>query len=309
AHGTGTPVGDPIEANCLSRFFNRSSLEPPLLIGSVKSNLGHTEGAAGIAGLIKVAMCMHHRAIPPNMQFTSLNPRIEAQRYNLHVVQHSIPFPPSTNTDPIAIGINSFGMGGNNVHAIVEEYRPSAKNSITNGYTNGHVSEHHQIENKQYFVFLFSTKSRISLKDQVAQFNQWLQKRPISDVDNDHAFFQRISQQLLLRRTISYIHLAIFVFANRQQLQQQLDAFLAEQTISGLAIELRPTIALSHKICFVFSGQGPQWWAMGRQLYESEPVFTQWIQLIDNEMTKINNGEWRLLEELIEKKNEQESRI
>ncbi|CAF4390831.1 unnamed protein product, partial [Adineta steineri] len=114
---------------------------------------------------------------------------------------------------------------------------------------------------------------------------------------------------LLLRRTISYIHLAIFVFANRQQLQQQLDAFLAEQTISGLAIELRPTIALSQKICFVFSGQGPQWWAMGRQLYESEPVFTEWIQLIDNEMTKINNGEWRLLEELIEKKNDQESRI
>ncbi|CAF0776234.1 unnamed protein product [Adineta steineri] len=309
AHGTGTPVGDPIEANCLGRFFNRSSLEPPLLIGSVKSNLGHTEGAAGIAGLIKVAMCMHHRAIPPNMQFTSLNPRIEAQRYNLHVVLHSVPFPPSTDTDPIAIGINSFGMGGNNVHAIVEEYRPSAKKSITNGYTNDRANGHHQIENKQYFIFLFSTKTRKSLKDQVAQFNQWLQKRSTSNVDNDHAFFQRISQQLLLRRTISYIHLAIFVFANRQQLQQQLDAFLAEQTISGLAIELRPTVALSQNICFVFSGQGPQWWAMGRQLYESEPVFTQWIQLIDNEMTKINNGQWRLLEELIEKKNEQESRI
>ncbi|CAF1034875.1 unnamed protein product [Adineta steineri] len=309
AHGTGTPVGDPIEANCLGRFFNRSSLEPPLLIGSVKSNLGHTEGAAGIAGLIKVAMCMHHRAIPPNMHFTSLNPRIEAQRYNLHVVQHSIPFPPSTDTDPIAMCINSFGMGGNNVHAIVEEYRPSAKNSIIDGYRNGHVNRHHQIENKQYFIFLFSTKTRISLKDQVAQFNQWLQKRPTSDVDNDHAFFQRISQQLLLRRTISYIHLAIFVFANRQQLQQQLDAFLVEQTILGLAIELRPAIALSQKICFVFSGQGPQWWAMGRQLYESEPVFTRWIQLIDAKMTKINNGEWRLLEELIDKKSEDESRI
>ncbi|CAF4156406.1 unnamed protein product, partial [Adineta steineri] len=309
AHGTGTLVGDPIEANCLGRFFNRSSVEPPLLIGSVKSNLGHTEGAAGIAGLIKVAMCMHHRAIPPNMQFTSLNPRIAAQRYNLHVVLHSVPFPPSTDTDPIAIGINSFGMGGNNVHAIVEEYRPSAKKPIINEYTNGHVDRRHEIENKQYFIFLFSTKSRKSLKDQVEQFNRWLQKRPACDVDNDYAFFQRISQQLLLRRTISYTHLAIFVFANRQQLQQQLDAFLVEQTISGLAIELRPTIALSEKICFVFSGQGPQWWAMGRQLYASEPVFTQWIQLIDNEMTKINNGEWRLLEELIEKKNEQESRI
>ncbi|CAF4386637.1 unnamed protein product, partial [Adineta steineri] len=181
--------------------------------------------------------------------------RIAAQRYNLHVVQHSVPFPPSSDTDPVAIGINSFGMGGNNVHAIVEEYRPSAKNSIMNEYTNGHVNPRHQIENKQCFIFLFSTKSRKSLKDQVEQFNRWLQKRSTSDVDDDYAFFQRISQQLLLRRTINYIHLAIFVFANRQQLQQQLDTFLAEQTISGLAVELRPTISLA-KICFVFSGQG-----------------------------------------------------
>ncbi|CAF1593232.1 unnamed protein product, partial [Adineta steineri] len=83
AHGTGTPVGDPIEANGLGRFFNRSNLDPPLLLGSIKSNLGHTEGAAGVASLIKVAMCMHYRGITPNMQFTSLNPKIEAQKYNL----------------------------------------------------------------------------------------------------------------------------------------------------------------------------------------------------------------------------------
>ncbi|CAF4446355.1 unnamed protein product, partial [Adineta steineri] len=100
AHGTGTPVGDPIEANCLGRFFNRSSLDPPLLIGSVKSNLGHTEGAAGVASLIKVAMCMYHRTIPPSMQFTSLNPKIEAQRYNIHVVQHCVPFPPHNIGEP-----------------------------------------------------------------------------------------------------------------------------------------------------------------------------------------------------------------
>ncbi|UJR12906.1 hypothetical protein I4U23_017080 [Adineta vaga] len=309
AHGTGTPVGDPIEANCLGRFFNRSQLDPPLLIGSVKSNLGHTEGAAGIAGLIKVALCMHHRTIPPNMQSTSLNSRIEAQRYNLHVVRHSVPFPSSTNTDPIAIGINSFGMGGNNVHAIVEEYQPNVKNSFVNGCVIDHINGYHQIENKQYFVIIFSTKSRTSLNGQVKQFNQWLQKRPLpDDMNDDYAFLQRVSQQLLLKRTISYTHLAIFVFANRQELQKQINAFLSEQIILGLSIAMRPTVPLS-KICFVFSGQGPQWWAMGRQLYESEPVFTRWIQLIDSEMSKINNGEWRLLDELIGKKTEQESRI
>ncbi|CAF0930134.1 unnamed protein product [Adineta steineri] len=307
AHGTGTPVGDPIEANCLGRFFNRSSIDPPLLIGSVKSNLGHTEGAAGIAGLIKVAMCMHYRTIPPNMHFKSLNPEIEAQRYNLHIVQHLIPFPPYTGIDPVAIGINSFGMGGNNVHAIVEEYQKNTS-FIVNGFENDHAKMNN-MDSKQSFIFIFSTKSRKSLNDQVVQFNQWLEKTSKFIVNNDQGFFQRVSQQLLLKRTISHAHLAIFVFADRKQLQEQINAFLIEQASPGLSVVSRPTIPLSQKICFVFSGQGPQWWAMGRQLYESEPVFARWIQLIDTEMTKINNGEWRLLGELIETNNENESRI
>ena len=151
AHGTGTPVGDPIEANTLGRFFDRSPLDPPLLIGSVKSNLGHTEGAAGVAALIKVAMCMRHRAIPPNMHFTALNPKIDAQRYNLHVVQHYVPFAPVTN-DPTIIGINSFGMGGNTTHAIIEEYRPKQK-FLSNGFRGVY-------EVKQPFLFLFSSEFR-----------------------------------------------------------------------------------------------------------------------------------------------------
>ncbi|CAF4065132.1 unnamed protein product, partial [Adineta steineri] len=306
AHGTGTPIGDPIEANCLGQFFNRSCFDPPLLIGSVKSNLGHTEGAAGIAGLIKIAMCMHHRTIPPNMHFKSLNPNIEAQRYNLHVVQHSVPFPYANDIDSVAMGINSFGIGGNNVHAIVEEYQPN-KTSAMNKFENNQVQKN-DIESKQHFIFIFSTKSRKSLNNQVAQFNQWFQKISITVMDNNYAFLQRISQQLLLKRTINHAHLAIFVFADSKQLQEQINAFLVEETLPGLSISIRPTISLA-KICFVFSGQGPQWWAMGRQLYESELVFTRWIQLIDTEMAKINNGEWHLLEELIGKKSESESRI
>ncbi|CAF1449114.1 unnamed protein product [Adineta steineri] len=119
--------------------------------------------------------------------------------------------------------------------------------------------------------------------------------------DDDQAFLQRISQQLLLKRTISYQHLAIFVLLNRQQSQEQINAFLTQQTLAGYSLVQRPQIPLT-KICFVFSSQGPQWWAMGRQLYESEPIFNKWVTLIDGEMTKINNDEWRLLEELIEKK-------
>ena len=160
AHGTGTPVGDPIEANALGQFFQRSPSDPPLLIGSVKSNLGHTEGAAGVAALIKTAMCMRHRAIPPNMHFKALNPKIEAQRYNLHVVQHFVPFP-SAKDHATLIGINSFGMGGNTTHAIVEEYRPQQK-KLTNGFGH-HCDEEKVLETKQHFIFLFSSKFQIHI--------------------------------------------------------------------------------------------------------------------------------------------------
>ncbi|CAF4225779.1 unnamed protein product, partial [Adineta steineri] len=147
------------------------------------------------------------------------------------------------------------------------------------------IDDGNHIKSKQYFIFIFSNQN------------------------DDKAFLQRISQQLLLKRTVSYQHSAIFVFLNRQQLKEQINALLTEQASPGLSIISRSTKLLAQKICFVFSRQGPQWWAMGRQLYESEPLFNKWIHLIDAEITKINNGEWRLLEELIKKKNERESRI
>ncbi|CAF1576786.1 unnamed protein product, partial [Adineta steineri] len=252
-----------------------------MLTDLLKSNLGHTEGAADVVSLIKVAMCMYHRGITANMQFTSLNPKIDSQKYNLHILQNFILFPSVSNNEKIAIGVNSFETSVTTTHSIIEEYQPINKTSIQNG----HIDDGNHIKSKQYFIFIFSNHN------------------------DDQAFLQRISQQLLLKRTISYQHSAIFVFLSHQQLQEQIDAFLTEQISPGLSIISRPTKSLAQKICFVFSGQGPQWWAMGRQLYESEPLFSKWINLIDGEMTKINNGEWRLLEELIEKKNEQESRI
>ncbi len=118
-HGTGTQVGDPIEANALGAFFSRSSYDSPLLIGSVKSVIGHTEATAGIASLIKTALCLKHRSITPNMHFNRINPKIQARKYNLHIVTHLTRFP----DHPITVGVNSFSFGGNIVHAILTEWR------------------------------------------------------------------------------------------------------------------------------------------------------------------------------------------
>jgi malonyl CoA-acyl carrier protein transacylase len=125
--------------------------------------------------------------------------------------------------------------------------------------------------------------------------------------DDEQTFLACISQQCLLKRTISYEHLAIFVSANLMQLREQLDAFLLQHSAPGLIISKR-LLSSKPRVCFVFSGQGPQWWAMGRQLYSCEPVFRRWIQSISHEFNQINNGDFNLLEEMIEK-TEQESRI
>ncbi|CAF3676594.1 unnamed protein product, partial [Adineta steineri] len=222
--------GDPIEANCLDRFFNRSNLDPPLLLDLIKSNLGHTEGAAGVLSLIKVAMCMYHRGITTNMQFTSLNPKIDAQKYNLHILQNFVPFPSVSNNEKIAIGVSSFETVGSTTHSIIEEYQRINKTSIENG----HIDDGNHIKSKQYFIFIFSNHN------------------------DDQAFLQRISQELLLKRTISCQHSAILIFISYQQSQEQINVFLTEQISPGLSIISRPTKLLSQKICFVFSDQGPQ---------------------------------------------------
>ena len=130
-HGTGTQVGDPIEANTLGKFFDRTSADQPLLLGSVKSNIGHTEGTAGVAGLIKVALAMKQRQIPAQMHFKQMNLKIRSKKFNLHVVQNLTRFPSPGR--PVIIGINSFGMGGNNCHAIIEEYLDRRSEITTNG--------------------------------------------------------------------------------------------------------------------------------------------------------------------------------
>jgi len=145
-HGTGTQVGDPIEANTLGKFFKRSPYDPPLLIGSVKSVIGHTEGTAGIASLIKVVLCMKHRMITPNMNFTRINPKIQIGEYNLHIVNHIVNFP----DEPITVGINNFGFGGNNAHAIVTEWFEHNSNEyLLNNSNDTSILSMNRIHNEQ----------------------------------------------------------------------------------------------------------------------------------------------------------------
>ncbi|CAF1596340.1 unnamed protein product, partial [Adineta ricciae] len=309
AHGTGTPIGDPTETNAVGEFFKRTSSDPPLRVGSVKSNLGHTEALSGITSLIKTALCMYHRAISPNMHFKALNAKIQADRYHIEIVQHLVPFPPLSDRNPVLIGVNSFGLGGNNAHAIVEEYQPNLISTNQISDNKCLCDNIDPSENRQHFIFIFSARSQQSLKEQVANFKNWLQRTLSSKNISDSVLFAGIARQLLIKRTISHPDLAILVFANRNQLQEQINSFMDGHTFSGFFLAQRPIKHKFFELCFVFSGQGSEWWAMGKQLYNSEPIFNYWIHKISDAFTEINDGKWCLLHELVETKNEMESRI
>ncbi|CAF4216355.1 unnamed protein product [Rotaria sp. Silwood2] len=338
SHGTGTQVGDPIEANTLGEFFKRSQYNPPLLIGSVKSNIGHTEGAAGVASLIKVALCMKHRMIPPNMHFTRINPMIHAKKYNLHVVNHIVQFP----NELVTIGINSFGIGGNNAHAIVTEWSKHQLNKYydndfkkvsmyVNGYSinmngkedNGNCIDVVPFANsaqslrdtlKQHFVLIFSSKCGQSMKKQIEKFSQWLTTIPIQLLETyQHLFLAHLCGKILLKRTTSFSHRVSFIFSSSKQLQNQINSYLLnDSNCPGIIFppEQQSTQNQTQcNICFVYTGQGPQWWAMGRELYLLEPIFRQWIDKIHSEFLTISNNSFSLIQELIKPENETCSRI
>ncbi|CAF1196895.1 unnamed protein product [Adineta steineri] len=308
-HGTGTQAGDPIEANTLGEMFNRSPYDPPLLLGSVKSVVGHTEGTAGVASLIKVALCMKHRMITPNMNFSRINPKIQAEKYNLHIVDHIVNFP----DESVTIGINNFGFGGNNAHAIVTEWPEQNPNN----YLSNSLSNNSTISIKsssQYFILAFSAKCNQSLQIQIKQILSWLSSIPQQFLERSESFFlTHLCEKVLLQRTTDFSHRLSFIFSNVEKLKQQVEAYLSDENdYPGI---IRPQQQLFQykkhnlKICFIYSGQGPQWWGMGRDLYNNEPTFRKWIEDLNSEFLLVSNNSFSLIDELIKPANEQESNI
>src|SRR5215475_1032797 len=140
-HGTGTSLGDPIETQALSKAFselykrrNKATAETPLCgLGSVKTNIGHLEMAAGIAGVFKVLLAIKHRQIPANIHFEEINPYINLKGTPFYIVDKLTPWEASTGEDgtpiPRRAGVSSFGFGGANAHVVLEEYIPPRRQS------------------------------------------------------------------------------------------------------------------------------------------------------------------------------------
>lgn len=280
AHGTGTVVGDPIETNALGAVL--SSNRPAgsyCLIGSVKTNIGHLEAGAGIAGLIKVALSLNHGLIPPSLHFKDPNPHIQFDELKLRVPLSLEPWP-ENGGGPRLAGVNSFGFGGTNAHVLLSE--------------SPHRDWSHQASAEDAFhpaqLVPLSARSPEALKSLAKAYTEFLK----GSTNSDALSLKELGYNLSLRRT-HHDHRLSLVVHTKEELIEHLEAFLAGETRPGIRSG-RPVTGQRPKVAFVFSGQGPQWWAMGRELLERDPVFRRMIEQCDALLRPV--ASWSLMEEL-----------
>lgn len=257
AHGTGTAVGDPIEAHALAEALcTDRAADSPLLIGSVKTNVGHLETAAGVAGLVKAVLILKHGQVPANLHFTTPNPNIDFKGLKLRVNSALEPFPATVGRR--MVGINSFGFGGANAHIIIEEAPPRPHHPHSESLT------------VRAWPIVLSARSEDALRGSALQLARWLEER--SQANGDSPSLPDLVYSLGARRNHHPYRLTI-VSASMTELIQELDGFGIKQESVKVRTAFTPRREAPPRIAFVMSGQGPQWWGMGRELMRHHSVF------------------------------------
>jgi glutamate-1-semialdehyde-2,1-aminomutase len=253
AHGTGTSLGDPIEIEALGKIFKAShTAESPLLIGSAKTNIGHTEPVAGLAGLIKIIQSLQHDLIPPHLHFNQPSPYIPWDELPFKVVTKLTTWPHSDK--PRVAGLSAFGFSGTNAHLIIEEAP----------HTQTQVSE---LKIPTHLLTL-SAKSKKALADLASRYVDYLSSEETAAIAD-------ICYTANVGRTHFENRLAV-VGNSTEEIKQKLSDYVTNTSING--IYKTPDIEHTGKIAFLFTGQGSQYVNMGRQLYETQPTFRKTLE-------------------------------
>lgn len=273
AHGTGTALGDPIEIAALAAA--RGDCEAgTCLVGSVKSNVGHLEAAAGICGLTKTILALQQRSIPPSLHFETPNPRLDLAGAGLEVASQGRPWP--EDGGPALAGVSSFGFGGTNVHVVLSEAvpTPAAERGVADdGAT----------------LLPLSARSPAGLRAYAAALRDWLR-------DPQRAAgvgLADVARSLALHRSHRERR-ATFVARSPAALARALDDWLAGELPAGLGLGCASTPP--GKLAFVFSGHESQWPRMGSQLAARYPVFRRALEACDAALRP--HLAWSLLAEL-----------
>jgi acyl transferase domain-containing protein/acyl carrier protein len=274
AHGTGTRAGDPVELGALGAVLAAGRPQGrPCAVGSIKTNFGHTEGAAGVAGLIKVALALKHRAIPASLHMQEPNPDIPWRSLNLMVPTKLMPWP--DDVELATAGVSSFGIAGTNAHIVLTEAPAIVSAHQTRDHADGaclmplsaHTPEALATLARAYKAFI-TADTAPSLKD--------------------------ISHSAACHRT-HHPHRLALVAESWAEMAEQLDAFLQGEMPSDASFDQKE-VGGQHKVVYVFPGQGSQWNGMGRQLLANEPVFRQTLEQCEQAMRPF--VDWSLLEQM-----------
>lgn len=273
AHGTGTILGDPIEAKALAAVLG-DGRDPaqPCLIGSVKSNLGHMEAAAGIGGLIKTALVVSHRTVPPTLHYREPNPHIPFDDLALRVADTLQPWPSGADVPALA-GVSSFGFGGTNAHLVLEQppaITPRARPATPDGAV----------------LLPVSARDEQALRDLAAAYADKLAVPGTALAD--------FAAAAAVRRT-HHEHRLAGAGSSADELRTALAAFGRGEEAAGLSAGIR-RVGWRPKPVFVFSGQGPRWWPLAGDLLDGEPVFRAVVERCDALLRR--HTDWSLLDQL-----------
>ncbi|SPO01909.1 related to polyketide synthase [Cephalotrichum gorgonifer] len=289
AHGTGTPAGDPIEAEAIHRVFggsggqnfSSSTSRHPLYVGSIKTVLGHTEGTAGIAGILKAALALQSSRIPPNMLFNNLSPKVAPFYANLHIPTTAKIWPDIAPGNPRRASVNSFGFGGANAHAILESYEP----------TNNPAEDP---EKNSFAPFVFSAGSEKSLLAVLSSYSDFLNNGGCSDARD-------LAWTLFQRKTALPFRIS-FPGGSTARLREAIVSKLQDKETAAGTKALGSSASNPPRILAVFTGQGAQYARMGAEMIERSPFARSVIQELEAHLSRLPEGDrpsWSLETELL----------
>ncbi|KAE8372508.1 polyketide synthase [Aspergillus bertholletiae] len=270
-HGTATRVGDVVETTAVANAFDRH----PMIICGVKPNIGHTEGAAGLAGLIKAVLSLEHRQIPPNVNFSTPNPNILFDEASLTVPVNVLPWPIDRKE---RVSVNCFGVGGTNAHVIVD----SAASMMTSM-----AKEAMKSSASSPLLLPLSASGPQALDQRIKGIQEYLSRHPEAVPDLAYTLAER--REHLRHRA--------FAVTGGADPPESIEFKKADNTKPGIEI-----------VTFAFPGQGAQWAGMGAELMDNFVFFRKDIERMDEVLQGLSNAPtWRIYEELV--KTGQDSRI